>query len=128
MIVQPSFGSTPMDPNASRVIEELASVINDVELRLQAVKFGLAQAFPQIAAQRSFGQPGFGSIPLSPTLAPQGLGFATPFATPFSTFGHNPYLAYANPWAIPTVGYPGVTGSPFPGAQFPQVGIPSFRF
>ncbi len=40
---------TTADPNTQRVIQELASVINDVELRLHLVRVGLAQAFPQLS-------------------------------------------------------------------------------
>ncbi len=44
-----TYASASADPNTQRVITELASVLNDVELRLHLVRVGLSQAFPQLA-------------------------------------------------------------------------------
>lgn len=60
MIPSTSTGSVPVDANTQRILEQLSTVITDVEQRLAAVKMTLSQSFPNAARP---GAPGLGHIP-----------------------------------------------------------------
>lgn len=67
MIPPTSTGSVPVDANTQRIIEQLSTVITDVEQRLAAVKLTLSQSFPNIPRQGvpSLGQSPYGVNPLA---------------------------------------------------------------
>lgn len=110
------------DPNANRVIEELASVLIDVEQRLQTVKFGLAQAFPHLA-------PAIQQRRMTPYGAELGalagfpLAGAPQLAPGFAQFGAGSPVMAPSPYGFPPQLGPGV--SPF---GVGLGGFPSFRY
>ncbi|HVL88443.1 MAG TPA: hypothetical protein VM681_10650 [Candidatus Thermoplasmatota archaeon] len=115
--VAPSYGYGS-DANVNRLIEDTVQIVNDVDTRLQALKIGIAQAFPHLAPHIAaseiqsrmlaariatpFGAPGVfapGTLG-SPMSAFSPLSGLSPFASA-SPFVANPYLGSiaSTPWA-----------------------------
>jgi hypothetical protein len=103
-----SYGTTSIDPNTRHAIEQIASVINDVEQRLQLAKLTLAQTVNStLSPFNTMGVPG---VPQLPTLGFPNVGFPsgypTAFASPWATPYGVPY--YGAPLGFPTASNPGV--------------------
>jgi len=115
----PSYGYVA-DPNVNRIIEDTVQIVNDVDTRLQALKVGIAQAFPHlaptIAAQdiqsrllaSRIANPGFGAPGVSPFVG-SGLPTISPFGTPLvSPFASPMFSPFASPFGAP-IGSPYAT-------------------
>lgn len=121
MLTSPSLGSTNVDINTQRAIEQLALIVSDVEQRLNIVKTTLAQIVPSLGASPphvgSMERP---SIPFATTSgAPLPVGLPTVFGAPMlapslnalALAAYAPLFAGVNaPVSIPT----GIVAPGFP--------------
>lgn len=139
MFSQTNGNPTTIDPNTARAIQEITRLVQDVEQRVQYVKLGLLQSFPQLATSGlSLGVPANLGIPnglqagltglagltgqtpvlLQPISAPLPWGMTGGYPTGYPT---QP-LAYV----LPSTGAPSsVVTTPF--GTFPA-SLPTFRF
>lgn len=115
---QSPFGQGMIDPNTSRLIEETAAVVNDVDQRLTALKVGLSQALPHLAPVLLWKEQLALSNPIARTQAPGAFGspMTGGFGSPFSGQG-----GFGSPFGSPfnagIFGQIGPQVNPFPYAQ-----------